>query len=78
MAYNKENLLRKIVEIQNLVLFYKGQGLSQIQIYSRYVADRYHISYSCFNNYLSIPAKAQLKQIESARAKAEKIQPKLF
>lgn len=78
MAYNRENLLIRIIEIQNTVLFYKEKGLTQIAIYSRYIADRYHISYSCFNNYLAVPAKTELKELRARRQKKEQQQPKLF
>lgn len=78
MAYNRENLLLRIIEIQNIVLFYKDKGLSQIAIYSKFIAERYHISYSCFNNYLAVPAKTELKELRARRQKKEQQQPKLF
>lgn len=78
MSYNKENFLKRVAEIQDIVLRYKAQGVSQVTIYQRYIREVYHISYSCFNNYLTIPAKGELKKLQMRKAEAEKQQPKLF
>jgi len=67
MAYNKKNLLIKIIEIQNLVLDAKKRGTTQVWIYRNLVASQYHISESTFNNYLAINAKRELDKLESAK-----------
>lgn len=64
MAYNKKNLLRKIVEIQTLVLAAKKSGATQVWIYRNLISTQYHISESTFNNYLSINAKRELEIID--------------
>lgn len=64
MAYNKKNLLRKIVEIQTIVLAAKKRGATQVWIYRNLVCDQYHISESTYNNYLSINAKRELELID--------------
>jgi hypothetical protein len=69
MSYNRENFLKRVVEIQDIVLRYKAQGVSQVTIYQRYIREVYHISYSCFNNYLTIPAKGELKKLQMRNAK---------
>lgn len=71
MAYNRENLLEKIIEIQDIVLEYKAKDVPQAVIYRKYIAEKYYISYSTFNNYLAINARAQLKAMQ--RAKKDKI-----
>lgn len=63
MAYNRENLLRKIIEIQGIVLQWKQMDVPQTVIYRKYIAKQYHISYSCFNQYLAVPAKQELKAL---------------
>ena len=78
MPYNKENLLRKIIEIQDIVLEHKQKDVPQTVIYRKYIAERYHISYSCFNNYLSVPAKTELKNLISKREQQKKNEPELF
>ena len=63
MAYNRENLLRRIIEIQDIVLQYKKKYVPQKTIYEKYIKERFHISYSSFNRYLNVPAKAELKEL---------------
>lgn len=81
MAYNRENLLKKIIEIQDIVLAHQNRGVQQKWVYENVVKDRYHISYSCFNDYLAINAKAQLKELLAQKEKQKEIddqQLKLF
>jgi uncharacterized protein VirK/YbjX len=67
MAYNKRNLLEKIIEIQEIVLLHKKNYVPQIRIYELHIRDKYHISYSTFNVYLGTPAKARLKELTLAQ-----------
>jgi hypothetical protein len=64
--YNK-NLLQRIIEVQNIVLQYKNKGMSQRDIYRKYIKDVYHISYSTFNRWLAVNAKHELKQLTGNR-----------
>ena len=68
MAYNRENLLKRIIEIQEIVLEYKQKDVPQIRIYQKYIAEQYHISYSCFNNYLACNAKSELRLLQQKKA----------
>lgn len=61
MAYNNRNILLRIIEIQNLVLQRKKQGVTQLHVYKTEIYPTYFISYSTFNRYLSYPAKQELK-----------------
>jgi hypothetical protein len=81
MAYNRENLLKRIIEIQDIVLAHQQRGVQQKWVYENIVKDRYHISYSCFNDYLAINAKAQLRELLAKKEKQQEIdnlQMKLF
>jgi len=81
MAYNRENLLKRIIEVQDIVLEYKKKDVPQIRIFEKYIKPGYHISYSTFNEWLTIPAKAQLKQLQAEqerKAEIEKLQLDLF
>jgi len=64
MAYNKRNLLKKIVEIQNITLEYKKKGVSQKYIFNNFIKDRFCISQRTYDSYLSINAKKMLKEFE--------------
>lgn len=64
MAYNKINLLNKIIEIQELTMYqYHKEGLTYKEIYWQYIFPKYHISYRTFHTYLGTPAKKQLKEL---------------
>lgn len=78
MPYNRENLLRRIIEIQDIVLSYRNKDVPQTVIYRKYIAEQYHISYSCFNNYMAIPAKAQLNRLLQQREQERIVQLTLF
>jgi hypothetical protein len=67
MAYNRENLLRRIIEIQDTVLEYKSHGVPQKGIYEKYIRDKYYISYSRFNEYMSARAKTELRELLAER-----------
>ena len=65
MAYNRINYLKKIRDIQEIVLRYQRKdGSTLIWIYENHIKPIYHISYSTFSNYLSIPAQRELNKIE--------------
>ncbi len=74
MAYNRKNILKRIVDIQNIVLDHTSKGVSQEWIFTNMVAPSYHISRSTFYSYLSVNAKLELKKIEEA----QKMQMSLF
>jgi len=78
MAYNRENKWKRIAEIQDIVLEYKKKDVPQKIIFEKYIRDKYHISYSCFNEYLGVPAKAQLKELQDKREDEERKQLNLF
>lgn len=61
MAYNNRNTLLKIIRVQDIVLEQKRHGVTQLYTYEHFVRDRFLISYSTFNRWLSYPAKQELK-----------------
>lgn len=64
MAYNKKNLLVKIIEIQDIVLRERKRGgISQVYIFENLIKKQYYISYSTFNNYLARNAKKELESL---------------
>jgi len=75
MAYNRENLLKKIIEIQDIVLEHKENDVPQIRIFEKHIKDKYHISFSCFNEYLAVPAKAQLSKLLAEKEQKKEANP---
>jgi len=64
MAYNRRNILNKIVEIQNLTLDHTSRGVTQVWVYEHIIQPRFFISVSTYYNYLSINAKKILTESE--------------
>ena len=73
MAYNRRNLLTKILEIQAIVQREFDRGIPYTHIYRTMIKEQYHISYSTFNNYLSCNAKREITLLDEREA-AEKQQ----
>ena len=69
MAYSNRNLLERIIEIQEITLQYKDKGYFQKWIYENVIHEKFKVSYSTFNNYLSRNAKKEHSDI--GRAKSE-------
>ncbi|HCT31518.1 MAG TPA: hypothetical protein DIW31_12515 [Bacteroidales bacterium] len=67
MAYNRKNLLTRIIEIQNITLEQKKKGVTQIWVYNNLIKDRFNISIKTFNNYLGVNAKKELKELEKGK-----------
>ena len=77
MAYNRKNLLKRMIDIQEVYLLnsknHKG-GCTDKYIFEDLVAPVYHISRKTFYDYLGTNAKQELKNI----AESEKEQLSLF
>ena len=65
MAYNNRNLLVKIVEIQNIYLQHKEEGVTGEFIYHKIIRPNYFISRATFYKYLRRNAKKELRYIDS-------------
>lgn len=63
MAYNRRNILTRMVKIQELTLEHTRRGVTQEWIYSHLVFPQYGISKRCYYSYLGAPAKAELKRL---------------
>lgn len=74
MGYNRRNILRRIVEIQNITLEHTRRGVSQKWVYENIIFPRFYLSPATYYNYLGINARAELKKIEEAEAKQLKIE----
>ncbi len=67
MAYSKQNLLVKILEIQEITLQHTRKGASQQWVFENIIRPRYFISLRTYNNYLATNAKGQLKKNEAGQ-----------
>ncbi|BDD11669.1 hypothetical protein FUAX_41010 (plasmid) [Fulvitalea axinellae] len=63
MAYNRRNLLKRVLDVQNVVLAYQDDHTNE-WIYERKIKPVYHISRRTFYAYLAIPAKRELKAMD--------------
>lgn len=67
MSYSNKNLLKKIVDIQNITLEHKKRGSTQKWIYENVIAPCYHISRTTYYNYLGSEAKKMLRELEESK-----------
>lgn len=78
MAYNKNNLLLKMVEIQNITLEHTKRGVKQEWVYTNVIWPQYRVSRGTYYRYLAYPAKAELRQCNERKQKKGGNQTKLF
>ena len=74
MGDNRLNILKRIVEIQNITLEHTKRGATQKWVYEHVVYPRFLISPSTYNSYLAVNAKAELKKLEEAEAAQLKLE----
>lgn len=68
MAYNRSNILNRIIDVQNTTIEHTKRGVTQQWVYEHVIYPKYFISIGTYYNYLSCNAKAELKRMESAKA----------
>lgn len=71
MGYNRENLLRKIIQVQNVYLGHKEKGATNKFIYENYIAPVFFISSKTFYKYLATNARKELKELETTQNKSD-------
>ena len=74
MGYNRKNILKRKIDIQNVVLEHKRHGATQEWIYENIVWPTYRISRRTYYDYLGENAKAELRKLETC----EKMQLNIF
>ena len=74
MAYNRENLLRRMIEMREVVLEHRKHDTPLIKIYEKYIKDRFHISYSTFNEWNGIAPEAQLEKLLAKKERQKEIE----
>jgi hypothetical protein len=76
MAYNRENYLKNVLKVQEIVLHYRKQDLFFKEIFHKYIEQQFNISKRTFDSYLGINARKQLKELQ--QKKQDNNQLKLF
>lgn len=61
--YNRVNLLRRMVEIQDITLEHQRRGVSNDWIHKNVIQPKYLISRSTYYQYLAINARKELKEL---------------
>ncbi len=74
MAYTRENLLLRMIDVQEVTLEHTQKGVTQEWVFNNVVRPRYRISRKTYYNYLATPAKRQLKHLREVSS----IQMQLF
>lgn len=69
MAYNRRNILQRIIDIQTIYLQHKEQGVTGEYIYNRYIHPVYRISRKTFYSYLATNAKKELRDLDEGKVK---------
>lgn len=64
MSYNRHNILKRIIEIQDITLEHTNKGVTQVWVYNNIIYPRFVISEKTYYNYLCYNAKAGLKEYE--------------
>lgn len=71
MAYNRKNLLKTVLFVQDYYIEQNKRGIPNTKIVEQLKEKNIHISLATFYNYLAIPAKRELKEL--AAKEKEKI-----
>ena len=74
MGYNRRNILKRIIEVQNITLEHTKCGLTQKWVYENIIYPRFLISIATYNNYLAVNAKAELKKMDEAETAQLKLE----
>lgn len=65
MAYNRRNLLTRMIDVQSTTLEHTSRGVTQEWVFNNVIFPKLHISRRTFYEYLGTPAKLELKRIEA-------------
>ncbi len=64
MAYNRKNHLKTVLFVQEFYLEQNKKGIPNTRIIEDLKQHNIHISQSTFYDYLTIPAKKQIKELQ--------------
>ena len=78
MAYNRRHFLKRVKKVNEVYLEHANKGMFHLHIYDKFIKDAFNISRSTFYEYLSIPYKALIKELDEQEEKFNKQNPKVF
>lgn len=78
MAYNKENKLRLIIDVQKCYQRHKVEGVTKAYVHRTYIKPMYHITMKTLETYLNTRAEHELKLLLKAKEQKRNEQLKLF
>jgi hypothetical protein len=73
MAYNRKNILTRIIEIQNITLEHTRRGVTQEWVYQNIVFPTYHISKTTYYSYMASTAKKEMQALEGKERKEKEL-----
>lgn len=62
--YNRKNILRRILWVQNVTLEHTQKGVSQQWVYDNIVYPRISVSIRTYYSYLGVNAKAEMRKLQ--------------
>jgi len=68
MAYNRENFLRRVIDIQDITLQHTQRGVTQKYVYENYIKDQFRICKSSFDKYMCLNARRELRTLKTLHA----------
>lgn len=74
MAYNRENILTKILKIQEIALQHNRQGLFFKEIFHQHIEKQFNISKRTFDTYLGTNARKELKELQAKKENDNQLQ----
>lgn len=75
MAYTRENILQRMIDVQNITVEHTQRGVTQEWVFNNVIYPKYRISRKTFYNWLGEPMKQhQLQKIRAAKKAQMSIQ----
>lgn len=71
MAYNRKNLLVKIIDAQEICLAQLAKGVKVKEIYALHIKKKFGISHRTFVRWMGVNAKKELKELNEQEATNE-------
>jgi len=75
--YNRKNILRRILWVQEVTLEHTRKGVTQQWIYDNIIYPRFSVSIRTYYNYLGTNAKAEMRKLQP-ETKTQAVQMSMF
>lgn len=78
MAYSKRNFLKRVKKVNEVYLEHAKKGMFHRHIYDNFIKDAFNISRSTFYEYLAIPYKTLIRDLDEQERIYKEQNPTLF